>query len=310
MQEQEYSVNLSYLLAHPKVLDVEAGKLQRVTAIETMVNRGAKGFAKYGIYFGMMWAAGKIYPIEASLLRSGNFYWRYVDDVADNDRRLPSGYTTREEYLQNKRITLDKLFSPNEEVIYGDREDVMLVHYHLLAQRQGIDLTQESFDILDTIIFDEKRAREKRILTQAELDDYFELLDPACIRGALKVAREDCDPQEFHPLSMAIRTFFNLRDFPKDFRDGLINISGEDIEAYEIDLAQLEGRDDIEDLVRYQPMRRWYEDQTEKGLGYLNESEQRLGGLQLKPITRLVLWLHFYRSAKNNLNKYAQMLAV
>lgn len=308
MKEQGNLVNLSYLLANPDVLDAQAGRMQRATAVETMGNRGAKGVAKYGIYFSVMWAAGLKYPVESNLLRSGNFYWRYVDDVADNDRSLPERYFTRADYLQGKRSTLTSLFYPTGEPIYGDREDIMLAHYHSLAGRLGIDLTQESFDILDTIIFDEKRARERRVLTQVELDDYFELLDPACIRGALKVAREDCDPDDFHPLSMAVRTFFNLRDFPKDFKDGLINISAEDIERYEVDLRQLEGKENIKQLLDYGPIRDWYQEQTNAGLKFLDESEKRLGTLKLKPITNFVLWMHFKRPASNNLNKYAQML--
>lgn len=310
MQELEPLVNLSELLANPRVLNAQAGKLQRLTAWETMVNRGVGGFAKYGIYFSVMWIAGLKYPLEASLLRSGNFYWRYVDDVVDNDRPLPARYISRAEYLQNKRRTLTNLFSPTGEPIYGDREDIMLAHYDSLAKKLGIDLSQESFDILDTIIFDEERARERKILTQVELDDYFELLDPACIKGALKVAREDCDPEEFHPLSMAVRTYFNLRDFPKDFKDGLVNISAEDTEKYEVDLDRLEGVSTIEELITYGPMRDWYRDQTREGLRFLRESDTRLRGLNLKPITNLVLWLHFKRPARKNLNKYAKMLGV
>ena len=308
MHEQDSLVNLSYLISHPKALDAEAGKMQRETAIETITNRGLRGFAKYGVYFSVMWAAGVKYPLEADLLRSGNFYWRYVDDVVDHDRPLSERYSSQAEYLQQKRATLTQLFYPTGELTFGDREDVMVAHYHSLAGRLGIDLTQESFDILDTIIFDEERCRDRRILSQKELDDYFELLDPACIKGALKVAREDCDPEEFHPLSMAVRTFFNLRDFPKDFEDGLINISKEDIEKYEVDLNQLEGRATLEQLLLYGPIREWCLDQTNAGLRFLEESDKRLERLKLKPITNFVLWLHFERPARKNLNKYAQML--
>lgn len=310
MYQETGLVYLSELQGRPQVLKSEAAKLQRLTAWETMTNRGWAGFAKYGIYFGFMWIAGIKYPEEARLFRSGNFYWRYVDDVADNDKLLPKRYKTREEYLQTKRAIIQQLFSVQDAVIYGDKEDVLLADYCLAAKNLGVDLRQESLDILDSIIFDEERARQRKLLTQQELDDYFELLDPACISGALKVAREPVDVGEFWPLSMAVRTMFNLRDFPKDFRDGLINISIEDIENYGVDLVQLEGRSTIRELIAYDSMRRWYFDQVAAGLRYLGQSTDRLNGLELKRVTRIVLGMHFEGPTRKNLTSYAKMLSV
>lgn len=309
MKEQDSLVNLSALLARPEVLKDEVDKLQQSIAWETMVNRGVEGFTKYGVYFGFMWMAGVLYPEEARLFRSGNFYWRDVDDIADKDKPLPSRYHTRQEYLETKKTTIQKLFFEPNTVVYGDRQDILLADYYNIGRRLGIDLSQESLDILESIAFDEERARQRKLLTQDELDNYFELLDPACIKGALKGAGENFDPEEFHPLSMAVRTFFNLRDFPKDFKDGLVNISIEDIDKYGIDSTRLEGRSSIEQLIAYEPMKRWYQDQTKTGLRYLDESKERLKKLNLKRITRFVLWMHFARPARKNLTRYAQMSA-
>lgn len=91
-REQESIVNLSDLLAQPKVLHLEANKLQRSIARDTLVIRGVRGFKQYGVYFAGMWLGGVIYPQQADLIRSGNFYWRWVDDIADNDRPLPQRY--------------------------------------------------------------------------------------------------------------------------------------------------------------------------------------------------------------------------
>ncbi len=310
MYQEAGLINLSELIARPENLKSKATKLQRSIAWETMVNRGWAGFAKYGVYFTFMWAAGVKYPEEARLLRSGNFYWRYVDDIADNDRPLPSRYKSRADYLQSKKATLGKLFFSPPQTIYGDKEDVLLADYQYVAQGLGIDLSQESFDILESIIFDEERARQRRLLTQKELDDYFELLDPACIKGALKVAGEVVDPGEFWPLSMAVRTMFNLRDFPKDFRDGLVNISKEDIEKYQVDLSQLKSRSTIGQMVSYGPIRGWYQDQVQMGLEYLDQSTTRLKRLDLQKVTRFVLGMHFEGPARKNLTSYARILSI
>lgn len=309
MIEQGSLVNLSALLAQPKVLEAEAGKLQWSIARETVINRGIKGFTKYGVYFASMWVAGIIYPEEARLFRSGNFYWRDVDDIADKDKPFPPRYHTRQEYLGVKKATIQKLFFEPDAVVYGDRQDIMLADYFSVGRKLGIDLSQESLDILESIDIDVSRAEQRRLLTQKELDNYFGLLDPACIKGALKGAGESVDPEQFHPLSMAVRTFFNLRDFPKDFKDGLINISTEDISSYGVDLTQLEGKATIEQLLSYEPIRNWYQDQVVAGLDFLDQSRARLEKLELKPITRFVLWMHFTRPARKNLNKYARMLS-
>lgn len=264
-------VNLSELLTRPQALKSEAAKLQRSIAWETMVDRGWAGFSKYGVCFSFIWAAGVKYPEEARLFRSGNFYWRHVDDVADKDKPLSKRYETRQEYLQAKKAVVSQLFFEPHTIVYGDREDILLADYCFIARKLGVDLSQESLDILESIIFDEERAQQRRLLTQQELNGYFDLLDPACISGALKVAREDVSPGKFWPLSMAVKTMFNLRDFPKDFRDGLINISVEDIKKYGVDLEKLKARSTIEQLINYDPMRAWYKDQTTMGLDYLNK---------------------------------------
>ncbi len=306
---QDPLVNLSALLAQPEVLEAEAGKLQRSIAWETMVSRGVKGFMKYGIFFGALWVGGIKYPEVTGLFRSGYLYWRYVDDVADNDRPLPQGYNNKTEYLHNKRTTLTRLFDNSTKIFYGERPDILLVYYHSLAARYGIDLTQESFDILDTIIFDEERARQRKVATQAELDVYFAMLDSSYIKGTLKITREDGYTKELSPLSKAVSKFYTLRDFPKDFKQGLINISREDIDKYNVDLSKLDGRSTVAELITYEPIKNWYRDYAEVGLKLLDESDARLGELKLKPLTGFVLRQRYERAAKKGLTRYAQMAA-
>ena len=309
MREHDSLVNLSGLLAQPKVLEAEAGKLQRSISWETMVSRGARGFRQYGLYFLVMWAGGLKYPERANLIRSGNFYWRWVDDIADSDRPLPEKYANEKEFLEGRRDVATKLFFSVRQNVWGDREDILLAHYHYLSSRLGIDLVKESFDILDTIMWDEERARHKKVLNQGELDANLGKLDIACVSGGLKVAEERCTAQDLESLSWAVRTMFNLRDFPKDYARGLINISAEDIEGYEIDLAKIDGRN-FEELVAYDPMRRWYQVKVREGLRFLNLARADLAGLHLKWITRTVINLNFLGSAGRNLNKYAKMLRV
>lgn len=303
-------VDLSYFAVHPEVCHPQAETLQRSIALETMNSRGMRGWKQYGKYFLGMWAYGLFEPERASVIRSAYFWFRYVDDVADGDKPLPPGYQNKQEFLQKRRELTQQVSHPDDNPIYGDREDILLVDYFSLAKRLRIDLTEESFAILDTIILDEERARNRRVLTQQELDDYFNKLDFACIGGALKVAGETCERESLSALSWAVRTTFDLRDFPRDLAQGIINISAEEIAQYEVGLSQVDDIETVEGMVRYTPIRRWYEDQVPRGLDFLQESRGILGQLQLGPLTNFALNTFFIRPVDNVLNRYAKMLQI
>lgn len=306
MKEQ---IDLTYFAAHPEICHPQAEELQRSVAWETLSTRGVRGFKQYGKYFLGMWGYGLAYPDEARLIRSAYFWFRHVDDIADRDKSLPEGYESRQEFAEEKKLLAKRLFFQPDASVYGDKEDVLLADYYSIARKMGISLGDESLAILDTIILDEERARHKRILTQQELTEYFDKLDFACIGGALKVPGETRDSSDLSALSWAVRTMFNLRDFPRDFAQGIINISKEDLGRYGVDLAQVERRETVEQLVTYEPMRRWYEDQTRAGGSFLKEAKQLIPGLHLKWRVNQAIGVFFVQPSERTLNKYAKMLA-
>lgn len=248
-------------------------------------------------------------PDGAKIIRDGNFYFRLVDDIADDDRPLPVAYKTKQEYLQRRRDVLKRLYADN---IYasGDEEDVLVVDWMRREKRLGINLRSETFAILDSIIFDEERARFGKVLTQQELDGYFQQLDLACLSGSLKVAGERCSPQKLADLAMAVRIMFNLRDFPEDYTRGIINISREDLDRYDINLACCDGKTTIEELVANPSMKSWYQDQTNLGLQLLQKGREAKKQLGLKIETRAGLWLNFERPVEATLGRYQRLLGV
>ncbi len=309
MSEQEPLVDLSRFLVYPDLLQKEATRLQRFIAWKTMTNRGVGGFTQYGAFFVGMWVYGLVEPERAGLIRSAYFWLRHIDDVADGDKVLPAGYKSKHNFLQRKIALTEQVFSGGGIDVFGDREDILLVDYYSLAKRLKIDLRDESLAILDTIVLDEERARSRRSLTKEELNSYFDRLDFACVGGGLKVAGETCDSYDLFSLSWAVRTMFNLRDFPKDFAQGIINISREDIADYGIDLGQLKGRDSVERLCAYDPMRKWYEDQVETGLDFLADARKGISEMKLHWVTCCALDFSFVGPTNRVLGKYANMLA-
>ncbi len=301
-------VDLSYLAAHPEICRPQAESLQRSIAWETMTSRGIPGFKQYGSYFSLMWICGIVNPQRANLIRSSYFWFRHIDDVADGDKPLPKQYQNKQEFLETKRELIGQLFSQASGPIYGDKEDLLLADYYSTAKKLNVDLSRESFAILDTIILDEERARNRRVLSQEELNSYFYKLDLACGDGALKLVGETFSSEELAMLSWAVRTWFNLRDFPKDLDSGIINISAQDIYLYNIDLDCIEGRPTVEQLMEYDPIKKWYGDQTKAGLNYLDYARADINRLPLKRITRFALNSRFVQPAERAFNRYSQML--
>ncbi len=298
----------SFIRTYPDSRQPIVNQLQREIAVQAIERRGVKGLKQYGRFFGLMWAYGIAQPEQAALIRSSYFWLRHVDDIADGDKPLPTNYSSKQEYLKSKRKLLATVFSPDGSPIYGDKEDLLVLDYALRAKQLGIDLGQESLAILDTITFDEERSRTRRIPTKAELDDYFYKLDFACIAGALKVAGETWTSDSLADLSWAVRTMFNLRDFPKDFRDGITNISLEDIEAYGIDLKNCEGKETPHDLLQYEPIRKWYADEVAKASAFLARARDQMKDLPMKKLTHLAIHLNFIKPVETTLQRIKEAL--
>lgn len=303
-------VNLTELIINPSLCEKRASALQRKIALETVQSRGwLEGTRQYGRYFLSMWLYGLQNPDGAKIIRDGNFCFRLVDDIADGDRPLPISSKTKQEYLQRRKDVLRRLYAGK---IYasGEEEDVLVVDWMRRERRLGISLGGEALDILDSIIFDEERARSRRILTQQELYNYFQQLDLACLSGSLKVAGEKCSPQQLADIAMAVRIMFNLRDFPEDYARGVINISREDLDKYDIDLAHCDGKTTVEEVIADPSLRSWYKDQTNLGLRLLQKGREAQKRLGLKIETRTGLWLNFERPVEAVLGRYKRLIDV
>ena len=300
--------NLADLVNNPSQCEEAARSLQRSTAIETLKLRGWPGLKQYGLYFASFWVYGWLQPQRAGIIKSAYFWLRHIDDVADGDRPLPSGYESKQQYLQDKKHLAQALSQPGLQGSASLEEvDILLVDYFLAAESLGISLADETLSVLETIRFDEERSRTRRVPAQAELDDYFNKLDSACINGALKVAGEPYHGEAtLHDLSWAVRIWFNLRDFPKDFREGLVNVSAEDIARYGIRLDECEGK--LPGVLEHKPLREWYQAQLQAGQRYLQSAKRTIHGTPFKAMTKLALFTQFVNPADRTFRRYAALL--
>lgn len=301
------AVNLTELSQDPKAVKNSAKELHWQIAKETILNRGLKGATKYGIFFGSFWGYGLVSPARARALKSGYFWIRDVDDVADGDKILPDGYDSKPEYLQKRRDVAVGL-SEKQNPTYGDFRDILLVDAFMAADKLNITLGEETVGILDTIIFDEERSRTKRVPTKMELDQYFDKLDFTCIDGGLKIAGDTCTKDDTYDISMAVRTMFNLRDLPEDLSAGIINIPSEDITDYKINLELAFNAPSISHLIKQEGLRNWFCDQMALCQMHLDRSDEKLGKLKLKPQTRFALSFNSKRLVAAKLKEFEKIV--
>lgn len=299
-------IDLADLVNRPAMCRRTAGRLQRAVALETAATRGIGGFRQYGLYFLTFWLYGIVQPTRARALRDGYFSARYWDDVADRDRPLPRGYATIKEFLDNKSRLVMQLYDPRRPApLPGDEADAMLAGLYLSSQVLGISLLDETLAIFDSLKLDAERGSSRRVLTEEELRRSFRNLDYACVDGAFKIAGEPYRAELLQNLSNAVRIWYSLRDFPKDLKAGIINISSQDMASYGINLDMCKG--DTPELLAYRPFHEWYADQAALGHSYLAAAKQTIKETPFKFLTRLALNFNFVSPAERFFSKTANI---
>ena len=172
------------------------------------------------------------------LLRNYYFLMRYLDDIIDNNI-VVNNYNSIEDrvkYLEGKLEHITCKVTPKDNV------DKMINECHTFAQKLVFSMDEESKYIISSLIFDGYRLlewqknKELKIVSSKELEKHFYDLDIlGTISGCLKIYDEDKKYLDIlYPLGTASRKYYDMRDFIEDMRIGLINISLEDLNKYNI----------------------------------------------------------------------------
>ncbi|MCD4666658.1 class 1 isoprenoid biosynthesis enzyme [archaeon] len=219
------------------------------------------------------------------LLESQYAAMRRIDDIVDGDIEFSS---SRKEYVEQR---INFVLNPENP---KDDADYLMLHCFSLAHKLKLDISEETLDILKSMLFDAKRVDKMIIFPEEELRNHFYLLDiRGTIKGALKVFGENSDKFELlNPLGEASRIFYDLRDFKEDIEHGYINISQEDFSRYGMNLENLS--------VDSPSVKRWFIDQSERGLSLLEEHRKIMEKNIFKQIGEVLILPEFYvRPAKN-----------
>jgi hypothetical protein len=201
-----------------------------------LATRGSKyrAFLRYLRIFKFIACA----PNRGEFLESYYTLMRYLDDIVDGDAPLPKGYCNTESLLLKTIAFARNLSDPKDEI------DYLLIHCFETGKKFNADFSNETADILTSLLFDANRRGTKHVFPATDLEHHFHKLDiRGTIQATLKVFKED--PAKYtllEPLGTACRYQYDLEDFEQDVAAGYINITGED--CYQLGIAPA----DFEDL--------------------------------------------------------------
>lgn len=212
---------------------------------------------------------------------------RYVDDVVDGDLELPSGYKTKEDFVAERiDFSLDAR-KPKHQI------DYLMLYCFELASKFGEDFSEETRDILSSMLFDAKRYGKKELFPEEVLFHHFHLLDvKGTIRATLKVFGEN--PENYsrlENLGLASRIYYNLRDYDEDLEAGFVNIPKEDCLRLRIRPNDLENR--VSSGVN-----NWFKEQSEKGIELLDEHNGNMSNGSLGFLAKVTLPLVYEKPAR------------
>jgi hypothetical protein len=224
---------------------------------------------------------------RADFLESYYSLMRYLDDVVDGDAPLPAGYGNSREFVLEKIAYAQNLGKPK------DRVEHLMLECNELGKRFNTDFTDETNDILTSMLFDASRYKTSRIFSQQELDEHFQLLDVrGTISASLKVFGED--PQKclfLEPLGIATRIYYTLRDYDEDMGKGFVNVSAEDCDCFKISGKNLEDR-------LSSPVQAWMKAQAEHGQRRLNYHKMQLNSVDFGLLVRATLQVVYANPAR------------
>lgn len=157
-----------------------------------------------------------------SVARSSYLFLRHIDDVLDGDLEVKADPL---EYVASLR-------SQVESGIYtGEPEVIRFVEHSLpileKKTRPDDNPRRDFLNLIDAMVFDHRRLKERRILSSEQLEEYykqtFSPLNNIMLIGLGSRFRA-CDIPE---MSFCQGRVYSFRDLETDWHKGLINIPGE-----------------------------------------------------------------------------------
>lgn len=221
-------------------------------------------------------------------------YARAIDDYADGDAILDSNLSMAQsqkrtlEFL-NQKLEFIKSYSAG--VRPCDELDELIGIALGISDSLDIPLGEHLEKLFITFNFDLERRRlalagDLHLYSEEELVfNSFEMFLQSCYLPLLQtIGSSDDEMNKIRALCYANRIYYNVQDLPGDLREGMINISSEDFEDFEISkddfffVSSLPSKAFSEDpsIMKSgvsEGMWQWFQNYIDNGYGYLRDYE-------------------------------------
>lgn len=241
---------------------------------------------------------------RAKALREYYLWFRHVDGMVDRDHSSSSNIDLLE-YLGNKRGLIIRLANNSKYSQHPcEPVDSLMVSFFRVCRELNIDPARDCLRIIRAFCFDAVRFQENMVPSRDQLDEYFNYLDLSMVRLTLSIMGEDgLRDFELRDLALLTRIRYSLRDLATDLSRGIINISLEEVEAYDIDIARCLKGGSFKELMQDEGFRRWHGDKVKEMSRLLAMVQGSILNRFGKNETRRILELAFINPARKALGQ-------
>lgn len=208
---------------------------------------------KYLIPMASLYAFSVINCELATTLRSTYWSLRIVDDILDFDRPVPQE--------EDPLVYASALRRQIETGNYTDESHFsQLTSYAIRSlydrARPNDNVEQEFINAMDMMMDDCKRAKERRLLTASEIEEYYQTTFLPLINIALIGAESKMRAEDIPKLGSVQARVYSIRDVKEDWEAGLINVPCEILLAGGLDASS-----SVNEMENSEIVHQWFQEQ-------------------------------------------------
>lgn len=224
--------------------------VERLSAIESarLVMREP---IKYGSLVAGMYALSLKNGESGKVIRTSYLFLRHIDDYLDEGKEDSNGKLP---YVLDLRNQIESGEFTREPKI------AELAKYSLeVLERKASpsdNPRQDFLKVIDSIVFDYKRSKERRVLSNEELDNYYHDTFSPIVNLTLIGLESRVRATDIPTLSYCYGRVYTVRDLEEDWQRGVINIPKETLEQAQMtqqsSIGEVKGSSTVKDWIRGQ----------------------------------------------------------
>ncbi|PIN73759.1 hypothetical protein COV20_06080 [Candidatus Woesearchaeota archaeon CG10_big_fil_rev_8_21_14_0_10_45_16] len=235
---------------------------------------------KYWHLVGKLYLEGLANPHSAKVFRAAYFFCRHIDDVLDGDRSVT---VNPEAYVRDILSAVE-----------NGHQGPPIVELYKFAIGPIKEMATETDDpksyfirvIKDAMLFDFERAKERRVLTRDEIEQYYDDTFTPVTNIALIIAGSQQRIRDVPEMVTTQGHIYTIRDLTRDLEQGIINVPSEELQE-----AGLNGKHLSYDVVRRNPvLSSWMDNEVERYSGELKVAREKLSDAASRKVCFPLIW--------------------